>query len=223
MIHKIWRSVLFFLYYFIFLFGPSVAKMIQNPPAMRINFNNVHLLLAMALNSILMLVFALLLSQKKEMIHQKKTQRHAGLFTWCVLILFCLFLANSVLSLLSKVLHWPHTGAQAVTQPTKALYLPIAFLCLLIGYSEEALFRRDTADIFPFLSVPAAHITMSLLFGLAHIAQGWITVLFSTVAGGIFAFFYVFLSKKYGPIGWHCLAMTHGAYNFIMITLAGRI
>lgn len=223
MIHKIWRSVLFFLYYFIFLFGPSVAKMTHHAPAMRINFNNVHLLLAMALNSILMLVFALLLLRKKEMIHQKKTQSHAGLFAWCVLILFCLFAANSLLSLLGKALHWPHTGAQGVTQPAKALYLPIALLCLLIGYSEEALFRRDATDIFPFLSVPAAHIIMSLLFGLAHIAQGWIAVLFSMAAGGIFAFFYVFLSRKYGPIGWHCLAITHGAYNFIMIALAGRI
>lgn len=223
MIHKIWRSVLFFLYYFIFLFGPSVVKITQNAPVMRINFNNVHLLLAMALNSTLMLVFALLILRKKEIDHQEKTQQYASLFTWCVLILFCLFAANSVLSLLGKVLHWPHTGAQTVTQPAKALYLPIALLCLLIGYSEEALFRRSATDIFPFLSMPAAHITMSMFFGLAHIAQGWIAVLFSTAAGGGFAFFYVFLSKKYGPLGWHSLAITHGAYNFIMIALAGRI
>lgn len=222
MILKLWRCALFFLYYFIFLFGPSAAKMMQNTAPMRINFNNLHLLFAMALNSAVMLIFALLLSKKRET-EQQKTQWHTQLAAWCALILLCLFAANSLLSLLGKILHWPHIGVQKVIEPAKTLYIPIAFLCLLIGYSEETLFRKGAQDIFPFVSLPAAHIIMSLLFGLAHIAQGWIALLFSTMAGGLFAFFYLLLSKKYGPIAWHCLAVTHGAYNFIMIVLAGRI
>lgn len=220
---KIWRCILFFLYYFVFLLWPSLGKTVAESGAVRIDFNNVYLLCAMALNSLLMLVFALFLCKKEEKSIDAQTAVPVfALIGWGLLILLSLFMANSAMSFLGKILHWKQ-AATSVIEPAKYLYLPLAVLCLLIGYSEETLFRKGAASIFSFMPVPAAHILMSVLFGLAHMAQGPIAWLFSTLAGGIFACFYVFLSKKYGPMAWHCVSVAHGAYNFMMIALFAQM
>lgn len=223
MIKNIWRTLLFLIYYCTFLVNlPALAETDRKTQPVHIDFNDPRLLSMTALNSALMLIFGMLLCKERNYKLLLKTLS-GGLFLFCTCLLVCLLIMNFLFSLAAEIFSWP-IQVQISAKLLRSSYFPTALLCLLIGYSEETLFRKAAEDIFPFIRTSWAHITMSLLFGLAHSGQGPAARLFSTAAGGMFAFSYIFLSRKYNTVtAWHGIAWVHGAYNFIMIILAGRL
>lgn len=184
-----------------------------------LDFSLPQIRLAAAINSLMTLVLGYLLAWRGRHLPVRKAWNSRILF-WPFFILLCLLIANILIGGLGKIFSWPGQNALRIIGPTGSGYLWTVLLCLAIGYGEETLFRRAAKDIFWFLPAYIPHIIMSLLFGAAHLGQGWTAMVFSTAAGGIFATFYELLTKKYGQWGWHGISVTHGLYNFLILILA---
>lgn len=213
------RICLFFLYYFVVLLGPALVY--KRPTGqVTLDFSAPLTLFVALVSSFITLVVGYSLAWKSTYLPTQKPWSNR-LLVWSIFNILCLLGTNGIITLLTKLLGMHSQNNLTINLSIGPMFILIILLCIVIGYAEEALFRRAARTIFWWMQGMSPHIVMSILFGAAHINQGWTAVIFSTIAGGIFATFYEILTKRYGKWGWHAVAISHGVYNLIILILAG--
>ena len=96
--------------------------------------------------------------------------------------------------------------------------LPLALPAMIaIAYREELFFRSFLLTRLQMLDIaPVSRVTAGgLLFGLAHLSQGFIGILVATIIGLLFGIVF----ERYRNL--HIVAVAHALYNMVVLLAAG--
>lgn len=125
----------------------------------------------------------------KSQMWQKVEKKGRGFRICAILILLCYFAVNFI-------------GKPTSSVPEVMELLAVVSVCVLIGISEELMFRGYLFQLCRRWSPAAAVLITSILFGLLHYPQGVVGVIITCICGLVFA-----IARSRGAPLWSLIAL----------------